>query len=269
MKWWWWILPFFWTTSVASFPSCPAWMNTNGYIHELGILADAVSWGESDNLIWGICGNYYLTQDIHGKYDTHLRIYQSESFNFTVLSFGPTQLTPEGQSIHKNREMTHCTFLPSCQGKVHNHFQEAFQSIVEQIDDWSFLHYQTATVGHSVGGSLQLFMGIYLWQVYGKAPILSLGFAGAFIGDALFAHTYLSPYLLATNYRWWQIETMDVDNPNNYDGTVEFYQVGKDELYILTEAICMFVIHPLCVPHQAYGMHDMKQYQLFINGQDC
>lgn len=250
-------------------PSCPEWMHSNGFIHELGILADAVSWDHSDNVIWGVCGNYMLTHDFQGKYDTRMRIYQSEHYNFTVLSFRPTQSTPEGQNIHYNRKMTECIFLPRCKGKVHDRFQEAFLSLIQQVDDWDFLRFQTATIGHSLGGSLQLFMALYLWKVYDKPPLLSLGFAGPFIGDEIFSNTYLTPYKTIMTERWWQVETIDQDNPRNYDGTVENYQVENNQLSIFTDAICLFPIHPLSVPQEAYGMHDLKQYQRFIMGKQC
>lgn len=270
MKWWWFLSYFvILCATKEDLPDCPSWMSSNGFIHELGILADAVSWDHSDNVIWGVCGNYLLTHDIQGKYDTRMRIYQSQSYNFSVISFRPTQSTPEGQNIHYNRQMTECSFVPECQGKVHDRFQEAFLSLVEQIDDWSFLRFQVATIGHSLGGSLQLFMALYLWKVVHKPPLLSLGFAGPFIGDELFSHTFLLPYHQLMNGLWWQIETIDQDNPYNYDGTVENYQVGSNELFVWTDAICLFPIHPLPVPKEAYGMHDLKQYQLFMAGKEC
>lgn len=28
-------------------------------------------------------------------------------------------------------------------------------------------------------------------------------------------------------------------------------------------------VKPLKIPEEAYGMHDLKQYALFLNGRDC
>jgi len=255
--------------SAVPYRECPTWMRTNGFINEMGMLADAVSWANDGSIIEGVCGNYTIVQDISGKYDTRMRIYQSLNYNLTVLSFRPTQSTPDGQNIHNNRKMTKCSFFPKCQGKVHDRFQEAFLSLITQIKDWGFIYNDVATVGHSLGGSLQLFMGIYLWKKYNKPPILSLGFAGPFIGDQQFSDIYLDGYFYVMNHNWWQIETVDMNNPNRYDGTTEGYQVNNNEIFIDMDAVCSFPINPLSIPDQAYGMHDLRQYLLYTTGRQC
>lgn len=259
-------------TLVMSKPyhECPLWMGTNGFINEMGLLADAVSWPLGNPIIQGVCENFTITHDISGKYDTRMRIYQSKNYNLSVISFRPTQSTPEGQKIHTDRKMTKCTFLPKCQGKVHDRFQEAFLSLIRKVKDWDhILERQIATVGHSLGGSLQLFMGLFLWGRFQRAPILSLGFAGPFIGDSLFSDVHLDGYFYVMNHNWWQIETVDQTYPSRYDGTVEGYQIGNNEIFIDMDAVCSFPINPLSVPDQAYGMHDLKQYRLYISGKQC
>lgn len=258
-------------TIISALPQqeCPVWMRTNGFINDMGLLADAVSWNNDGSEIQAICERFVIKHDISGKYDTRMRVYQSQNYNLSVVVFRPTQSTPDGQNIHTNRQMSACTFLPNCQGKVHDRFQEAFLSLVDQIKDWSFLEYDIATIGHSLGGSLQLFMGLFLWKKYNKAPILSLGFAGPFIGDLVFSKSYLDNYSSIVKHNWWQIETIDINNSGKYDGTVEGYQVGNNEIYIDMNAVCSFPIHPLPIPEEAYGMHDLRQYRLYTSGTQC
>lgn len=255
----------------ASVPyhECPSWMRSNGYINDLGMLADAVSWPNDGAVIKGVCQNFVISQDISGKYDTRMRIYRSLNYNLTVISFRPTQQTPDGGNIHNDRKMVMCSFFPHCQGKVHERFQEAFLSLINQVKDWSFIYNDIATVGHSLGGSLQLFMGLFLWKKYNKPPLLSLGFAGPFIGDEKFSNNYLDGYFYVMQHRWWQIETTDANDPKRYDGTVEGYQVGNNEIFIDMEAVCSFPINPLQIPDQAYGMHDLRQYRLYLAGKTC
>ena len=269
MRWfgWWYWLP----SLVTSRPyyECPSWMRTNGFVNEMGLLADAVSWS-GVSVVEGVCGNYTVSHDVSGKYDTRMRIYQSQNHNLTVIAFRPTQSTPEGQQIHADRHMAPCVFFPHCQGKVHARFQEAFQSLVEKINDWDrVLERPIATVGHSLGGSLQLFMGLFLLEKFNRAPVLALGFAGPFIGDVVFSKDHMDPFWGMMGHNGWQIETVDVDHPDQYDGTVEGYQVGNQEIWVGMEALCSFPIHPLSVPDQSYGMHDLRQYRLFLLGTEC
>lgn len=259
-------------TLVASKPlyECPRWMESNGFINEMGLLADAVSWPANHRVVQGVCETFIITHDISGKYDTRMRIYESQDYNLTVIAFRPTQSTPEGQQIHANRSMAPCTFFPHCRGRVHARFQEAFLSLIQQIVDWDLLRKrQIATVGHSLGGSLQLFMGLFLWEAFHSAPILGLGFAGPFIGDACFSKAHMVDYWHVMGHNGWQIETVDMDDPTRYDGTVEGYQVGEQDIYVDRDAICSFSIHPLPVPEEAYGMHDLRQYRLFTSGEEC
>lgn len=268
MRWSWSLFPVL--AMSRPYQECPNWMRTNGFLYEMGLLADAVSWSHNHTMVRGVCENFTITHDISGKYDTRMRIYRSQDYNLTVFAFRPTQSTPEGQRIHSDRHMAPCTFLPHCHGKVHARFQEAFLSLVGKVKDWDHvLQRQTATVGHSLGGSLQLFMGMYLWRHFHKPPRLSLGFAGPFIGDACFSKAHMDPYWAVMGQNGWLIETVDMDNPTRYDGTVEGYQVGDKEIFVDMDKVCSFPIHPLSVPDEAYGMHDLRQYRLYTTGKEC
>ena len=139
-------------------------------------------------------------------------------------------------------------------------------------------------------------------------PTLSLGIAGPFIGDRAFADAYQEPFRLASEGTWWQTETVNKKNSSQYDDvagrwvggwvgdessavpsevvsfmrtciqrthppshTTESYQVPPDgrDLYIQRNALCAFPIHPLKIPEQAFGYHDLRQYHLFLSGKDC
>lgn len=198
-----------------------------------------------------------------------MRIYHSQDGQNTFLVFRPTQQDAEGQGIHDNRRMAYCQFLPMCKGRIHERFQEAFLSLIEDEQWKMYLQGNLFTAGHSLGGSLQLLMALYLRHALQRLPNMSFGFAGPFIGNKYFSEEYLTDFRLAMNERWWQVETVNASNPLIFDGTVEQYQVANDRLYIVKEGICGFPIHPLPVPEVSYGMHDLKQYQLFLRGCDC
>ena len=266
---WFWFLPMMVVAASALVPTdCPGWMRDNGFINDLGLLADAVSWSNR-GVVRGVCAEYVIDQEVNGLYETRVRVYTSRQYNLSVVAFRPTQQTPKGQSIHTDRQLAPCAFFPYCQGRVHKRFQEAFLSLVGGIHNWSFAYNDVATVGHSLGGSLQLFMGVYLWETLGKLPILGLGLAGPFIGDEEFTMTHLQPYFGRMQGNKWQVEVADANDSRRHDGTVEDYQVGDRQLCVLDEAVCRFRVHPLTVPMQAYGLHDLKQYRLFMSGEQC
>lgn len=35
------------------------------------------------------------------------------------------------------------------------------------------------------------------------------------------------------------------------------------------EALCAMKVTPLRIPEEAFGMHDLRQYHLWLNGTDC
>lgn len=281
---------------VQGYPSilCPRDLSISGFTNDLGLLADVVSW-ENTPTIKGVCGVYEQIFEKHGEYDTRMRIYKNNVTNDVVFVFRPTQQTSEGGDIHNNRKLSACRYMNgSCYGLVNDRFQEAFITLTEDLGDDFFESLpveSVSTVGHSLGGSFQLMMGIYLYSMYSIVPKYMLGFAGPFIGDVVFTETYQYPLKDELQDKWWQIETVDLNNPSNYDGTVEGYNVnvpapGNDPwealnpfvrkppedvvvntpIYIQEDAICRFEIFPLS---DSYGMHDMKNYRLTLTGTDC
>ena len=249
--------------------TCPGWMKFSGLANDMGLLADAVSWN-NNGVVKGRCDNYDVVRNINSLYDTRMRIYQGEKVNNTFIVFRPTQQTPVGGEIHNERRMVSCTFFPNCTGSVHERFQWVFNDMVQKAGfDPNLFQYPLYIVGHSLGGALGVFMSIYLWNEYGIRSQMNLGLAGPYIGDEVFTVHHQRPLKTLYGPLWWQIESVDKNNPNNIDGTVEEYQVGTNGLYIDYNLLCGIPITPLPIPSQAYGMHDLKQYRLFLNGSDC
>lgn len=245
---------------VTAYQQCPqSWSNQPLY-HDLVILADVVSWNNDYQLVKGDASFYKCMYEKEGKYDTRMRVYQSYN-NETILVFRPTQSTDEGGQIHVNRVLTNCLFLnQSCQGMVHQRFQEAFLSLSENmpsIQNSSSIY----VVGHSLGGSLALFMALYLYHVLRLTPISVIGLAGPFIGDEKFSELYLP---LFEDSIWFQVEAINSYNLSEYDGTVEGYNVDKPPyIYIDQHAICTVTVPK---KEDSYGMHDLKNYMEFFNG---
>lgn len=277
---------------------CPPILSTSGIANDLGLLADAVSWKNSD-VVKGLCGKYEQIYEKNGAFDTRMRIYQHLKTNHTVFSFRPTQQTHEGGDIHNDRKLSACRYMNgSCYGLVNDRFQQAFSTLIEDLDDDFFHTLKTlnvSTVGHSLGGSFQLMMGVYLHSMFEIKPQWMLGLAGPFVGDKVFTTTYQYPLKDALGDRWWQMETVDVDDEKNYDATVEGYNVNngdgipdwsnlpfnplspiqpwipdqdriKTPIYIDTKALCGLEIQPV---DESYGMHDLKNYREGLSGKDC
>ena len=299
-------LSFFLTTGFLPFvhgippQTCPTSLTENAFVSDLALLSETVSWPKSSQFeVKGTCGTYTNILEAKGKYDTLLRVYTDKEKNVTVFSFRPTQQTSEGGEIHNERHLAACRFLNgSCYGMVNDRFQQAFQSILDNIDEEfieSIAKHPISTVGHSLGGSLQMFMAVYLFQQFSITPEFVLGFAGPFIGDETFTNTYLSPLKESIPDTMWQIETVDISNPNNFDGTVEGYNVNngdgqpnwgvlpfnplsrwgpsvpdnvtvKTPLYMDMTNLCGIKIHPL---PDTYGMHDLKNYREAFQGTEC
>jgi len=275
---------------------CPIEFSTLGVLNDLGLMAEVVSWDNSDNVM-GVCGEYIQVYEKHGDYDTRLRIYENVKTNHTVFSFRPTQNSKEGGDIHVDRKLSACRYMnESCFGMVNERFQEAFITLIQDLDDnfFEMIHGNNVSiVGHSLGGSFQLMMGIYLYNMYNITPKYMLGLAGPFVGDVVFTNTYQKSLREVMGENWWQIETVDISNPSNFDGTVEQYNVNNDDgggfptivwdpfphiitkpkedntktpIYIQKNVICGFYIHPLT---ESYGMHDLKNYRLMLGGLSC
>ena len=280
--------------------TCPSSLTDDAFVSDLALLSETVSWPHRSQLhVKGTCGTYTNVMEAKGEYDTLLRVYTEMEKNTTIFSFRPTQQTSEGGDIHNDRRLVACRFLDgSCYGMVNDRFQSAFLDLVEQIDDdfiESIRHHSISTVGHSLGGSLQLFMAVYLFQKYSIEPSFVLGFAGPFIGDRVFTDTYLTPLKEALGDRMWQIETVDASNPQNFDGTVEGYNVNngdgspnwgalpfnplsrfrpevpsdtsvKTPIFIDDEDLCGVNIVPFT---DSYGMHDLRNYRRAFQGTQC
>lgn len=277
---------------------CPSLLSSSGVVNDLGMLADVVSSDQAD-IVKGVCGTYEQMYEKNGAYDTRMRIYQNLDTNHTVFTFRPTQQTREGGDIHNDRKLSACRYMNgSCYGLVNDRFQEAFSTLIEDLDDEFFKTLRTlnvSTVGHSLGGSFQLMMGVYLNSMFNITPVYMLGLAGPFVGDEVFTTTYQSPLKDVMKDRWWQIETVDKTDPRSYDGTVEGYNVNngdgvpdwgnlpfnplspfqpwvpkedriKTPIFIDRDALCGVLIEPLA---ESYGMHDLKNYRLALTGRQC
>lgn len=293
---WWLFLGSF--VTAKPFLECPAVLSTSGIVNDLGLLAEAVSWDRSDR-VKGVCGTYSQVYEKNGAYDTRMRIYQNVNTNHTVFSFRPTQQTREGGDIHNDRKLSACRYMNgSCYGMVNDRFQEAFSSLIEDLDGNFFRSLgslNVSMVGHSLGGSFQLMLGVYLHNMFNITPVYMLGLAGPFVGDEVFTTTYQTPLKKVIKDGWWQIEAVDIANPQNYDGTVEGYNVNngngvpdwanlpfnplspsqpwvpkevrlRTPIYIDLEAVCAVRIEPLA---ESYGMHDLRNYRLALQGGDC
>jgi hypothetical protein len=237
--------------------SCPDWMHEERLASDLGMLADTVSWNDEYARIEGLDSVYNLIGEAEGIYDTRMRIYESEKGEY-LISYRPTQQTPEGGNIHDQRRLVPCQFVQNCIGRVHDRFQQAFMNLLDIIgqDVLRTLQNQTIHMGsHSLGGALQLFMAVYLKEMYGTIPTTVLGFAGPFIGDYDFTEKYMQT---PKNDRWWQVESVNRVNPAEYDGTVEVYNVDDGSIYIQSDSICGLLVDKLSY---SYGMHDLRNYR--------
>lgn len=252
-----------------AYKPCPSWIYQDGIANDLGYLSDVVSWDGGYHQIHGVCGDYHLLAESEGIYDTRMRIY--ENGEDAVIIFRPTQQTREGGDIHVNRQLVSCVLFPNCTGLVNDRFQRAFLDMIQKlpqnlIQD-RLCSKKILLTGHSLGGSLQLMMAIYLWSGWGILPEISLGLAGPFIGDEVFTRNYQKPFLEAMDQKWWQIEAVHKYNGWDVDGTVSGYQVDHSPfLYIQQEAICRLSVNHLS---DSYGMHDLKNYRTGLKGTKC
>jgi hypothetical protein len=248
----------------AAIQDCPDLLYRSAAANDIGLLSDTVS-SDDDGMVVGVCDSYASIATYEGDYATRMRIYRGASRNSTMIVFRPTQAS--GGDIHNDRRLVPCTFVPGCVGRVHERFQEAFLSLVETAGEIQTLITAPLFIGgHSLGGSLSLFMTIYLWWVYGILPVMSLGIAGPMIGDAEFSHEYQRT--LHQSIVWWQIESADRTNRENRDGTIESYNTDPPEMEIDTDAICLLLIDPL-PSYETYGMHDLKNYRVGLVGVDA
>lgn len=251
-----WRMALLFALAAASIEICPSWVMESKRVSDLGMLSETVSQDVGMEHLVGFCGKYNLVEQSEGIYDTRMRIYRQE--NTLLVVFRPTQQNPEAEAIHTDRKLVPCQIVRGCAGRVHQRFQEAFLDLLGKISPSSLWLLQGAEeiylTGHSLGGSLQIFMGVYLWLSYGIIPNMMIGFAGPFIGDQEFSQAYpLDPQ------QWWQIETVDFSHPSIRDTTVEEYNTPQAPfLFINTDKICLLPISP---QPNTYGMHDLINYR--------
>ncbi len=253
--------------------TCPSVFETNGFYNDAGMLAESISTQPTPYLIDGVCGTYNYVHEVQGKYDTLMRIYKNLDENVIMFVFRPTQNTTEGIEIHNERKLVPCSFLgEGCLGYVDDRFQQAFESLVNEIDSNFINGYvygrHVIIVGHSLGGSFTLFMGAYLLERFNIIPTVMIGLAGPFIGCQVFYNTYLSELNHHLGDQWLQVETIIESNPNDFDGTVEDYNVQlPEQIYIARKKICGLNITEQV--SQSYGMHDIRNYRSVMNGLIC
>lgn len=248
--------------SVLSSPPRPCPLSTSGWARDLAMLSDVVSWENGYEYVnqGTTCSpSYQLVHEATGPYNTRMRVWTGFD-ETTVIVFRPTQ--PDGGEIHAQRRLVPCQLFDGCVGRVHDRFQQAFLSLTSDTAFEDLLlqkNHSIFTAGHSLGGALQLFMGVVLSQRYNRRPTMMLGLAGPFVGDKDFASAYY-PH----SGRGWQVEAVNADNPQEFDGTVEGYTA--EGLYIDVDIVCGIDVPKL---PDSYGMHDLRNYILFFLGIDC
>lgn len=247
---------------------CPSHVVRSGWMHDMGIAVERVSY-DTDERFHGVCGIDYEivnTCEMQAPYYTRMRIYTSEVSSTTIISFHLTN--PSASTIHEDRRVTDCRFIdvvPYC-GQVHSRFQEAFTymwDLCSSIETLILLNTTRVLItGHSVGGSLSLFMASKLFWDYNIIPERVYSFAGPFIGDELFTVLIQRPLTSVSDIR--QMETVDRFNRSRYDMTSEMYNTDDDALCIDHALICGLYIDP---PHSS-GLHDFHNYKMLMDGND-
>jgi hypothetical protein len=270
---------------------CGEWMKKSSTLNDMATLADSISSSSNTTDILGIIGTvngcnntrelYKPVYEKDGLYDTRMRIYRIEEGHREgdlVIVFRPTQQNPTGTSIHTYRRMVPCTFLgDGCKGLVMERFQEAFQSLVEDrsirniINDKVYIY----STGHSLGGTFSVMMGVYLYETLEIRPKIILSMAGPFFGDTVFNQQYLTPLFNSMRDQLIITETINIENPSEFDGTIEGYTcdippdippVVQHDIDIPIEMICGLPIYKI---EDSYGMHDLRNYREFFTGTLC
>jgi hypothetical protein len=242
---------------------CPAYFNTNGYINDLGLLSDSVSWNNVQT-INGVCHTYTNVFESEGIYDTRMRVYEAD--NLIIFTFRPTQQNDEGGKIHLERRLVPVDFFNGT-GFVNDRMQQGFKSLTKNFP-YEIIENKTVLMGsHSLGGIFTQFMMVYLQEVLNITTKLSIGLAGPFIGDKYFYDLYQARFKNNNLTIWWQVETIEIDHPSNFDGTIEGYNVPFSPfIFIAENAICGLDI---TVQPNTYGMHDIINYRSALVGNEC
>jgi hypothetical protein len=240
---------------------CPNYFNTNGYINDLGLLAEAASWNDITS-VNGVCHTYNKVFESHGIYDTRMIVYEAD--NIIVFTFRPTQQNDESGKIHLNRRLVSVSFFNDGVGYVNDRMQQAFESLTKDFP-YEIIRNKDVLMGsHSLGAIFTQFQMVYLKEVFNITTKLNLGFAGPFIGDLEFTEKYLYQFKNNSNCVWWQVETV---NKNDFDGTVTQYNVDYAPfIFIEIDAVCGLNI---IVQKNTYGMHDLINYRSALVGNYC
>ena len=291
----WFILPI--PLMVLGYPPsiCGDWMKKSSMLNDMATLADSISSSSNTTDILGSIGTvigcnntrdtYRPVYEKDGLYDTRMRIYKIEEGHREgdlVIVFRPTQQNPTGTSIHADRRMVPCEYLgDGCKGLVMERFQEAFLSLVEDlggeklmtniINDKVYMY----ITGHSLGGTFSVMMGVYLYERFQIRPKIILSMAGPFFGDTEFNQQYLTPLFNRMRDQLIITETINIENPSEFDGTIEGYTCDvppdvppdvQPDIDIPIEMICGLPIYKI---EDSYGMHDLRNYKEFFMGTIC
>jgi len=251
--------------SAFSYPdqACPLFYQQSGIIHDLALLSDAISAYPIGADVIGVCGQYSCIEQTEGIYETRMRIYKNQNQDHFII-FRPTQQTPEGTSIHVDRQLVPCNLWENCSGLVMDKFQNAFSSLMDNsIEDATNIF----IAGHSLGGVFAVMMGTMLYNEYNIIPKIILNLAGPFFGDLEFNRLYLEPLKQIMGENLQFIETINQYNLSEFDGTIEGYNtLNYPFINIEPNLICGIPIYKLS---DSYGMHDLRNYQLFFTGENC
>jgi len=246
--------------------TCPLWMEKSGILKDLSILSEAISMTNSS--IYGICDEYTCLEEVNGLFETRMRIYRNTQGDKYIV-FRPTQQTPLGVSIHNDRELVPCQFLGEfCSGLVLDKFQNAFLSLINSVTTsyWDSHQYIYIT-GHSLGGSFSVMLGVYLFHLYDIQPRFILYMAGPFFADSEFNKMYLEPLGEIMRDGLCIMEDVNLYNMSEFDGTVEDYNTPNSPfINVEQKMLCGAPIYKLS---DSYGMHDLRNYQLFFQEKDC
>ena len=244
---------------------CPDFLSHQPLYHDIVMLCDVVSWNSNFQQINGILGTYQCIYETNGKYDTRVRLYENQNNDLFIL-YRPTQQTYEGSLIHSERKLSSCRFIhESCHGMVNDRFQEAFLSLTtHELIQHSKENQNVYIAGHSLGGSFALFMGLMMRYEFQQFPKLVLSLAGPFIGDVDFFSFYQDSFSKEMHNKMFMMESVNQMDPNEYDGTIEGYNVDTSPfLHVDPTEICGVTVPKL---PDSYGMHDLRNYREFFHG---